>query len=207
MTVRNAARFPEGAVRAAMTLDWPAFDALHARARTGQDAGPEFESEYARLAESHPEGVADWDGGLAVLLAANVPTRGRRAGAVRRHHPPTLEQSRSFTTLREAGVPVADAPADEDVTLADVAEAIVDAANRISPIPLKATPDKDGNVSASSLESLIETAENLGAEAAASDAELGGVPLKNGPSAAMVESARKIREAAAARRAGRGRLS
>lgn len=207
MTVRNAARFPEGAIGAAMTLDWRAFDRLHAQARVGASEGEAFEREYGRLRESHPAGVSDWDEALEALVSAGVPTREHRGGQVRRRrHAGSLEEHRSIGVLREARIPVADAPADEDVTLVDVAEAIVDAANRISPIPLKATPDKDGNVSASSLESLIETAEDLGAEAAASDAELGGVPLKNGPSAAMVESARKIREAAAARRAGRGRI-
>jgi hypothetical protein len=187
----------EAQASAIYSLPWPAFDRLHAQFRAGgKDEGPEFDAEFARLRDSHPAGVGDWDDALEALVSSGVPMQERRAGqAPREFHPSTLEQSRSFRVLREAGIPVDDVAYEGPVQAEEIVEAIVDHANSISPIPLKPAVDSDGNVTAGALEAMIELADDL---RAGSDANLlEGV-------GAMAE-AQKIREAAAARR-GAGRI-
>ena len=95
----------------------------------------------------------------------------------------------------------------EPLTAAGLAEAITEAANRVSPgVPLKpAEIGEDGLPTGEALGEMLEFANDLAVADAAAGQELAGVPLVDGPSAAMKESATRVREAARAHREGSDR--
>jgi hypothetical protein len=167
--------------------------------RSGQVEGPRFDAELAKLRESYAAsvGTVDWDRGLEVLLSSGVPVSEARAGDVRRRRAGSLEEHRSFELLRESGIPVADAPEDVLVDAAVMADAFEQVANAISPVPIKLIGDDGELPSREQVDAAIELAEDLRAASDESLLESVGASVEAG----------EIREAAAKRRAGRGRIS
>jgi hypothetical protein len=190
---------------------WPIYNRIQAAFATRSGPGDEaYEAEVDRLdrlAESGSfDGVAD-DGTRARFEAAGIPVvpRVRRPAARSRE---TLESARGRQRLREAGIPVVEAAAEDRLEDADVraelAGGITRAIDATSPIPLTVPVGEDGMPTLSGLREAADLAERFRADADARTAEFEGVPMTSDGTAQAVEAGRKMRAAQAAARRQRG---